>query len=199
MTFDYLKDKTLDELINKYNDRHKDSTVKKIGGCYTLNGLFYEPMALKRDLIYYEYTLNESEFDAKEKLKLMLYINKINFIESFEILYILSTGEGTKERVAEVICDYNANGEAYYLNNYAGEKPDRSTDLLTTVREIKKEVYKKSKLYFTVTDVIYFLDPFENRKIISWINTNSTKVKKLDREGIIREYQGEKKNAAERK
>jgi len=199
MTFDYLKDKTLDELINKYNDRHKDSIIKKIGGCYTLNGLFYEPMALKRDLIYYEYTLNESEFDVKEKLKLMLYINKINFIESFEILYILSTGEGTKERVAEVICDYNANGEAYYLNNYDKEKPDHSSDLLTTVREIKRQVYKKSKLYFTVTDVIYFLDPFENRKIISWINNNSTKVKKLDREGIIKEYQGEKKNAAERK
>ena len=67
------------------------------------------------------------------------------------------------------------------------------------IRKIEGNSKKKSKLYFTVTDVIYFLDPFENRKIISWINNNSTKVKKLDREGIIKEYQGEKKNAAERK
>ena len=99
MTFDSLKDKTLDELINKYNDRHKDSTVKKIGGCYTLNGLFYEPIALKRDLIYYEYTLNESEFDAKEKLKLAE--NK-TLIVVYEEYLLAFTIQGDADEVSEM-------------------------------------------------------------------------------------------------
>ena len=59
MTFEELKNKTLEELIKKYNFTNPKTLkheIKKIGdSCYKFNGLFYEPEALKRDLIYYDF------------------------------------------------------------------------------------------------------------------------------------------------
>lgn len=176
MTFEELKNKTLEELIKKYNFTNPKTLkheIKKIGdSCYKFNGLFYEPEALKRDLIYYDFLTQSKCYDALEKLKIALFCHKIDFDEKNNSIYV-TVGENKIEvATIEVFDEARGSYDLFiYDRNY---NYNSINDRLNTLKIIKGYIIRLEKNYSTIFDDIYTVNPVINRKVIQRISQKCT-------------------------
>ena len=176
MTFEELKNKTLEELIKKYNFANPKTLkheIKKIGdSCYKFNGLFYEPEALKRDLIYYDYLTQSKYYDALEKLKIALFCHKIDFDEKNNNIYVTVGENKTEVATIEVFDEARGSYDLFiYDRNY---NYNSINDRLNTLKIIKGYIIQLEKSYSTIFDDIYTVNPVINRKVIQKISQKCT-------------------------
>lgn len=167
MTFEELQQKTLEELINKYNLTNKatlNNKIIKLGACYKFNDMFYEPTALKRDLIYFDYLSQKNQYDALERIKIALYVHKIKFNTNYDKVYIVAKNNTTIAEVTvfdEVTEDYEL---FIYDRNYDYEAINNR---LKTLKEINKYLIKYNDQLFTKYNDIYSTNPVTNRRYIN--------------------------------
>lgn len=176
MTFEELKNKTLEELIKKYNFTNPKTLkheIKKIGdSCYKFNGLFYEPEALKRDLIYYDFLTQSKYYDALEKLKIALFCHKIDFDEKNNSIYVTIGENKTEVATIEVFDEARGSYDLFiYDRNY---NYNSINDRLNTLKIIKGYIIRLEKNYSTIFDDIYTVNPVINRKVIQRISQKCT-------------------------
>lgn len=176
MTFEELKNKTLEELIKKYNFTNPKTLkheIKKIGdSCYKFNGLFYEPEALKRDLIYYDFLTQSKCYDALEKLKIALFCHKIDFDEKNNSIYVTIGENKTEVATIEVFDEARGSYDLFiYDRNY---NYNSINDRLNTLKIIKGYIIRLEKNYSTIFDDIYTVNPVINRKVIQRISQKCT-------------------------
>lgn len=176
MTFEELKNKTLEELIKKYNFTNPKTLkyeIKKIGdSCYKFSGLFYEPEALKRDLIYYDYLTQSKCYDALEKLKIALFCHKIDFDEKNNNIYVTVGENKTEVATIEVFDEARGSYDLFiYDRNY---NYNAINDRLNTLKIIKGYIIRLEKNYSTIFDEIYTVNPVINRKVIQKISQKCT-------------------------
>ena len=176
MTIEELKNKTLEELIKKYNFTNPKTLkheIKKIGdSCYKFNGLFYEPEALKRDLIYYDFLTQSKCYDALEKLKIALFCHKIDFDEKNNSIYVTVGENKTEVATIEVFDEARGSYDLFiYDRNY---NYNSINDRLNTLKIIKGYIIRIEKNYSTIFDDIYTVNPVINRKVIQRISQKYT-------------------------
>ena len=176
MTFEELKNKTLEELIKKYNFTNPKTLkheIKKIGdSCSKFNGLFYEPEALKRDLIYYDFLTQSKCYDALEKLKIALFCHKIDFDEKNNSIYVTIGENKTEVATIEVFDEARGSYDLFiYDRNY---NYNSINDRLNTLKIIKGYIIRLEKNYSTIFDDIYTVNPVINRKVIQRISQKCT-------------------------
>lgn len=176
MTFEELENKTLDELIKKYkftNPNTLKHEIKKIGdNCYKFNDLFYEPTALKRDLIYYDYLTQKHEYDALEKLKIALYCHKIKFYTKDNKINITVGTNNAEVADVEVFDEVLEKYEIFIYNrNYDYESINNR---LKTLQILKKYTTVLEKNYCTAFDDIFTTNPTLNRKVMQRLSVKFT-------------------------
>lgn len=176
MTFEELENKTLDELIKKYkftNPNTLKHEIKKIGdNCYKFNDLFYEPTALKRDLVYYDYLTQKHEYDALEKLKIALYCHKIKFYTKDNKIHITVGTNNAEVADVEVFDEVSEKYEIFIYNrNYDYESINNR---LKTLKILKNYTTVLEKNYCTTFDDVFTTNPTLNRKVMQRLSVKFT-------------------------
>lgn len=176
MTFEELENKTLGELIEKYKFTRPNTLkheIKKIGdNCYKFNNLYYEPVALKRDLIYFDYVTQRQEYDTLEKLKIALYCHKIKFNSANNKLYICAGENNVNVAEIEVFDEAAEEYELFiYDRNYDYESVNNR---LKTLKILKDYTTRLEKNYCTVFDDVFTVNPTLNRKVMQRLSTKFT-------------------------